>query len=126
MDLQNALDYELAVRMTIPIEFFPGYRPHTEPIPLHGPDYATYTLRELLYEGQLLLDFEGTPFVDIMKKWNEEGPLVEYLDPENRHVFNMILSWKRIANYTPQDLNLFPKFPLHLKIDRHCNFQINE
>lgn len=119
-DLQNA--YDECVMQSLPIEMFPGYRPHTEPIPLHGPDYSQWTLRDLLYAGLLDLDYEGTPFVEILNNWDQNGPLEIYLDVENVHVLQMIISWYKVAEKTPADYSLFPKFPFKLKIDRHCNF----
>lgn len=106
----------------MPIESCPGYRPHTEPIPLHGPDYSEWTLRELLHAGLLDLNYEGTPFVDILKNWNRNGPLEVFLDESNVHVLQLIISWHRVANRTPADYQIFPKFPFRLKIDRFCNF----
>lgn len=102
-------------------EYEPNYIP-VEPIPLHGPDYASWTLRDLLFSGQIRLNYEGTPFVEMVEGWDREGPFHEYLDPKNEHLLTLILSWKRIATKTPKELGTFPVFPLKLKIDRHCNF----
>ncbi len=126
IDLKNAYDHQQCILQTMPIEMEPGYRPHTEPIPLHGPDYSQWTLRELLYKGLLDLNYEGTPFVEILKNWDRNGPLEIYLDVENVHVLQMIISWYKVAEKTPADYRLYPKFPFRLKIDRHCNFSCED
>lgn len=119
--LQTLNSYDQYLQ-TLPIEMFPGYRPHTEPIPLHGPDYSQWTLKELLYEGLLELNYEGTSFLDIIQHWDKNGPLDIYLEPDNIHILQLIISWSRVAEKTPAQYQLFPKFPFKLKIDRHCNF----
>lgn len=103
--------FENAYLESLPIEMFPGYRPHTEPIPLHGPDYSTWTLSKLLYEGLLEVNFEGTSFVDIILKWDPNGP-----------VLKLMLSWFKVANKTPAQYRLFPKFPFKINIDKDLNF----
>lgn len=119
MDLKNALEYEQQVFQSIPIEDFPKYRPHTEPIPLYGPDYSTWTLRDLLHSGMLNLNYQGTQFVDIMQSWNS-GYLEDHLQDElsDDSLLKIVLSWQRIATKTPAELQLFPKFPLNLKINK--------
>lgn len=110
-----------ALAETIPPELMPGYVP-VEPVAMYGPDLAYWTMRDLLFTGQLVLNYEGTPFVEMVRRWDREGPLHEYLDPGNEHLLSLILSWKRIASKTPADIGYFPVFPLRLKIDRYCNF----
>ena len=114
-----------ALAETIPPELMPGYVP-VEPVAMYGPDLAYWTMRDLLFTGQLVLDYEGTPFVEILQNWDRNGPLEIYLDVENVHVLQMIISWHRVAEKTPADYCLFPKFPFKLKIDRHCNFSYED
>ena len=121
--LKNALHYMDAACTSLPIDDMPNFR-EVQPIPLHEPDMAQWSLRDLLFSGQLVLNYEGTPFVDMVAKWDRQGPLHEFLDPQNEHLFRLILSWKRICYKTPQDLAFFPQFPLRLKIDRHCQFSV--
>jgi len=122
MDLENA--HLEAIIQTMPIEDFPNYRPYTEPVPLYGPDYSTWTLRDLLHSGMLTLDYEGTQFVDILQKWNS-GPLEEHLQDclSDESLLKIVLSWQRIASKTPADLRLFPEFPFNLKIGKDCKIQ---
>lgn len=122
-DSKNA--YDQCVVDSMPIEMFPGYRPFTEPIPLHGPDYTEWTLRDLLYAGLLDLDYEGTPFVEIIKNWNHNGPLENHLDVENVHVLQLVVSWHRVADRTLASYQIFPEFPFKFSIDRHGNFSHN-
>lgn len=110
-----------AAAQMVPAEYFPGYVA-VEPVPLRGPDLATWTLRELLFMGQLVFNYEGTPFVEMVERWDRHGPLHEYLDAGNEHLLRLILSWKRIASKTPAELGFFPKFPLRVRLDRHYNF----
>ncbi len=115
-------EYDKCVAECLPIETHPGYREHSEPVPLHGPDYSYWTLRKLLHAGMLDLNYEGTPFIDILNNWDRSTPLEVYLDEGNIHVLQLIISWHRVANKTPADYQIFPKFPFRLKLDRHCNF----
>ena len=116
-----ARKYDEALFQSIGHEMEPGFK-EVEPMPLYGPDYCNWTFRELLFSGMLRLNYEGTPFVEMVQRWDRKGPFHEYLDPQNEHLLRLILSWKRIATKTPQDMGIFPKFPLKLKIDRHYNF----
>ena len=125
-DLQNAYDYQQCLLETMPIELEPGYRPFTEPIPLHGPDYSEWTLRELLYAGLLDLNYEGTPFVEILQNWDRNGPLEIHLDVENVHVLQLIISWHRVADRTLASYQIYPKFPFKFNLDRNCNFSYED
>lgn len=121
-EIKNAYDHQDCLLDSIPADVHPGYRPHTEPIPLHDPDYSQWTLRELLYAGLLDLNYEGTPFVDILKNWDRNGPLEVHLDPENVHVLQLIISWHRVADRTLASYQIYPEFPFKFNLDRHCNF----
>ena len=109
MDINNA--YERAVLESMPIEMFPGYVPHVEPVPLHGPDYSQWTLNELLHAGLLCFKYKGTPFLEILNNWHESSDM----NPENTGLLLLVISWYKIADNTLADYRLFPKFPFNLK-----------
>lgn len=94
--------YERAVLESLPIEMFPGYVPHVEPVPLHDPDYSEWTLNELLHAGLLCIEYKGTPFLEILNNYDN----MNYI---------LVLSWYKIADKTLADYGLFPKFPFNLK-----------